>query len=1131
MSAALDPRATLLADLDGDGFADALVGEAWIGTGGVVAGADAGLGAGSGVTVDAAVAAAAELLGALGSRALRLQVSTRVWETPRPALFFGVCPPGGPLPVTSSGLAEDATRALAPGACAVLSVDGLLLAAEDGPSLGATARALALLWAPPPGGQPRPSLDGEPGEVSDGSLSPLSLGGALAGGGLYSGPTEFPQRFVGGFRSTAGIPEALEVAARLATVALEPAVPMTADASNARVHVGIDPALEAGQWAVRVARGHTVDGLEVVGADAEAVRVACHYVARGFPRLPDGSSLDELERDLLRFLRLETRAGRLAAAAVAGTLASATARSTGGSPAAAGPVRAYALPYPGHDAPLRLGAPVRNSARDGEVRRWSHDAPWEGDRLLDAAAALPLPDGPFDLEVYASEALPLRRQLAQQLAARLASAGHEPGRVHVRHAYKPALHWLVEEIGPALPSTTRVLEVHVGRQEDRYGVAERWLRELYPASDLLQRLHPGVETRLLLDEDAGPPRYRVRALDASGGLLYKAVLTPPVTPSPRLAGEPALSTTAAVRAVVGGRVLAETRVPTDREEAWSFLAREVFPELAREAQGREPPFLHEIAVILHVSEPDDRLDLDHETDSVLEGLHEDIYFGLLEAYAAVRPEHGPRHLAPARILPFCHASPGEATRVRVVARGPGSEAVTVWPSGGRPLRALPLDVNVRGSELVGQGRAPATLVLAVDGAPADAEAALDRLAWGAERGLAPMPGGLALAFRAGGRERCVSPAAVDAPERPRLAPPLPARPLHPHEVVRYARHLAARHPGVHLRVAHESILGQPLVALETGYPAGPDVSRARRARWTPSVLISARQHANEPTSTQAVLALLTAELERPDLMRALNLVVHPLENPDGARLHAALCSLAPNHMHHAARYTAFGADLQTDPELDGRLIGESAQRRDAWRRWRPLVHLNNHGYPAHEWVRPQTGYVPAGFANWSLPVGHLTILTVRHAPTTSAEALADALRERVATALDAEPTVADLTRSQVARSGRYRPLAATPFRFARGLPFWETVTAPEKVDDDAFAPALTVITEVPDETVDGARWRACGIAHRRIDEAVLAVLAEALASSAGPPGTPERLTLAPLLAWARSTAAVRQEEGGPTDEA
>jgi hypothetical protein len=305
------------------------------------------------------------------------------------------------------------------------------------------------------------------------------------------------------------------------------------------------------------------------------------------------------------------------------------------------------------------------------------------------------------------------------------------------------------------------------------------------------------------------------------------------------------------------------------------------------------------------------------------------------------------------------------------------------------------------------------------------------------------------------------------------------------------------------------------------------VSRARRARWKPSVLISARQHANEPTSTQAVLALLTAELERPRFTRAVNLVVHPLENPDGARLHAALCSLAPNHMHHAARYTAFGADLQADPELAGRLIGESALRRDAWRRWRPLVHLNNHGYPAHEWVRPQTGYLPAGFANWSLPVGHLTILTLHHPAGPAAEAILEGLRRRVADALADEPSIADLTHSQVERSGRYRGSATTPFRFERGLPFWQTVAPPRPAAGETFAPALTVITEVPDETVDGDRWHACVLAHRRIDETVLAALEQALASPAGSSDSGVRMALSPLQEWLRHTTAGRADRVDP----
>ncbi len=260
------------------------------------------------------------------------------------------------------------------------------------------------------------------------------------------------------------------------------------------------------------------------------------------------------------------------------------------------------------------------------------------------------------------------------------------------------------------------------------------------------------------------------------------------------------------------------------------------------------------------------------------------------------------------------------------------------------------------------------------------------------------------------------------------------------------------------------------------------------------MLVSARQHANEPTSTPAVLELLRSELARPRFTVGLNLVVHPLENPDGARLHAALCSGSPAHMHHAARYTAFGADLQTDPHVDGRLLGESALRHDARRRWAPVVHLNNHGYPAHEWVRPQTGYLPAGFETWSLPVGHLTILSLRLDDEEAAERILATLRRHVADALDAAPSVAVRTRAQVARSARYRATSSTPFRFERGLPFWETARHTARPED----PPLAVITEVPDETVRGALWDACVLAHQLIDEAVLVALSRTQTGDADP---------------------------------
>ncbi|WP_413700629.1 hypothetical protein ACLKMH_01705 [Psychromonas sp. KJ10-10] len=38
------------------------------------------------------------------------------------------------------------------------------------------------------------------------------------------------------------------------------------------------------------------------------------------------------------------------------------------------------------------------------------------------------------------------------------------------------------------------------------------------------------------------------------------------------------------------------------------------------------------------------------------------------------------------------------------------------------------------------------------------------------------------------------------------------------------------------------------------------------------------------------------------------------------------------------------------------------------------LHINLHGYPSHEWVRPFSGYIPKGFEKWTLPKGFFLIL-------------------------------------------------------------------------------------------------------------------------------------------------------------
>jgi hypothetical protein len=169
----------------------------------------------------------------------------------------------------------------------------------------------------------------------------------------------------------------------------------------------------------------------------------------------------------------------------------------------------------------------------------------------------------------------------------------------------------------------------------------------------------------------------------------------------------------------------------------------------------------------------------------------------------------------------------------------------------------------------------------------------------------------------------------------------------------------------------------------------------------------------------------------------------------------------------------------------GEVIPESRLRHETARRWRPQLHLNDHGYPAHGWVRGQTGHVPRGFADWSLPVGHLTILISHGRDEDEDAALREALAEAAAAALAADAEIGARTRAQLRRSGRYRAHAGTPFEARDGLPFWSRHRF--RAADAAalaLAPRLTLITEVPDETVAGAAWDACVRSHALVNEAV-----------------------------------------------
>ncbi len=705
---------------------------------------------------------------------------------------------------------------------------------------------------------------------------------------------------------------------------------------------------------------------------------------------------------------------------------------------------------------------------------WEVDEFWAGLRakVLPAVAA----GSAVTVEARLSEPPDLRRRIAEEARAELLKAGAASADVKIRSAYKQGFLWLTEEVIPQLKrrgaKSIRIRALayapDLTKKYKFYQVPSRWLHELYPVDEVMHR-ELGIPTdavSLELAEKAADI-YTVEAMDGSGAVVFKGSFSPKHVEREYLDKFPGWSrvdvTTGWLTASVNGKNVVDQRIATDPERFWDYYQAKVLPRIydhVMKVTDNKPlpdkqPFHRDLDVEVWLSEPDFRIGIDEELVSSLESLHEDLYFVTLDFFDALGRTTTKRRLAaPGKIFPIIHPSrPGRAGEARILFAGNAS-----------PKPRLELSITTKGSdkptkftrELAGL-TAPDVAVLREVVRPDrvgsiglqlevkdDAEASR----------AADLLDGLSALHRAGLYRTTLSYDHVDAvtvsivSKEARASraiantgawDPSPVRRstqkpkgtivpwdhvISPDESEEIVGRLSA-FPEIQGYVAGRSYRGRQISAMEVTLPArGALVSPAKLSALKPTILITGRQHANEVSSTSHILRLAELLVTDPQyraILKRVNVILHPVENPDGAQMAFELQKLTPTHMLHAGRYSALGMDVQSQVNEADPLLPEALVRGRLWREWLPDIYLNPHGYPSHEWVQQFAGYVPPGFRTYWSSRGWYTSVSGLRDPRFPEHARAvAAIRELIVREINSN---ADVRMMNLRHQARYRKWA------------------------------------------------------------------------------------------------------------
>ena len=580
---------------------------------------------------------------------------------------------------------------------------------------------------------------------------------------------------------------------------------------------------------------------------------------------------------------------------------------------------------------------------------------------------------------------------------------------------------------------------------------------------------------------------------------------------------------------------------------------------------RDAPFFGELTVELNMSEPDYRLGIDNEIHAPMDALHEEIYFGTIEFFDILgRNSRGQGLLFPGRIIPIMRPrADGEPPSMKLKFTGFATSrpAVVVnYQTADEPRKEIRLDIpkttlgkpSARLAKVKSDtpGLSQLTLRVRTDTEhdlrdsliTVAASDNVDRTMVSAAQveGTVKEIGRL---HNAGLYLKELSYAGLESLEvwaewnhridpknrrtativnqgssssKPNWKTLLPSNweytgerivqwntPIPPGEGHEILAKMSATFPEATMYHAGKSYLGKDIWAMDLM----PEISQThwshmKASAFKPTVIYSARQHANEVSSTSHVLRhaelILTDAKQRAKLDK-VNVIIHPFTNPDGAQIAYDLHQITPDYILHAGYLGSLGRDATSGGDTDHPIYPESKVRGKLWETWLPDIFLNPHGYPSHQVVQlfsEYTGLVRQGRVterNWGFNKGWFmpgfSFIDSPDFPRHKDAAFQ--IRDHITSKINSNRDVFDLNQRMYARYSRYgADYDPETFR----LPMTDSVLIQMPLKGSTgdgprgYNPRVTIwsgTTEAPDETAYGPYMELVAKAGLSWDEAIL----------------------------------------------